>query len=83
MKEKISKEIKKKGYQIFNESKIKKELETGKRIHFFVEGESERHSVIFDKEKNKFTCDCKYSTLKEGICSHVYAAILIKEKEEK
>jgi hypothetical protein len=45
-----------------------------------VEGDSETHSVIFDKEKNEFICDCKFSTLKEGMCSHVYAAKLIKEK---
>jgi hypothetical protein len=80
MEGKISKEIRKKGYQIFNESKIEKDFETGKRIHFLVEGESEKHSVIFDKEKNEFICDCKFSTLKEKECSHIHAARLLKEK---
>jgi hypothetical protein len=80
MEDKISKEIKKKGYQIFNENKIRKDFETEKRIHFLVEGESETHSVIFDKEKNEFICDCKFSTLKEGMCSHIYAAKLLKGK---
>jgi hypothetical protein len=82
MEEKISKDIKKKGYQIFNENKIKKEFETEKRVHFLVEGESEKHSVIFDKEKSHFICDCKFSTLKEGMCSHAYAAKLLREKEK-
>jgi len=76
----ISEEVKNKAENLLKEGKVKKEVETDKRIHFKVQGETETHSVIFDKERNEFICDCKYSTLKEGICSHVYAVRLLKER---
>jgi hypothetical protein len=78
--EKISREVRKKGFLFFKQGKVTKEVETDKRIHFKVQGETETHSVIFDKEKNEWICDCKFSSLKKGICSHVYACQL-KEKE--
>ena len=73
---KISREVRRKGYALFKEGKVKVEFETTRRIHFSVEGETETHSVIFDKEKEKWSCDCRWSSLKEGICSHIYAAML-------
>ena len=81
MRNKLSREIRKKGYFLFSKGKVIKELETDKRIHFKVLSK-DIHSVIFDKEKNIWQCDCKFSSLKEGICSHVYAAML-KEKPRK
>jgi hypothetical protein len=78
---KISDEIKIKAKKLLEEGKVKKEIETDKRIHFKVEGETEEHSVIFDKEKNKFSCDCPYFTLKEKYCSHVEAVRLFLKKE--
>lgn len=72
----ISEEVQKKGLELFEAGKVKKEIETGKRIHFKVFGETEEHSVIFDKEKNQFACDCKYFVLKQKECSHIYAAKL-------
>jgi len=79
---KVSKEVKIKGYTLFNEGKVRKEVETDKRIHFKVQGEIETHSVIFDKEKNEFICDCKFSSLKRGICSHAYAIKLLLDKRD-
>jgi len=76
MENKISEEVRKKGQLIFKEGRVEKDLETDKRIHFKVIGETEVHSVIFDKNKNEFSCDCKYSTLKVKECSHILAAKL-------
>jgi len=76
--ENVSKEIKKKGIKLFKEGKVKKEIETEKRIHFKVIGYTEEHDVIFDKQKNKFECDCKYFTLSRKKCSHILASKLMK-----
>jgi hypothetical protein len=74
--EKVSREVREKGYSLFKQGKVTKEVETNKRIHFKVQGETAVHSIIFDKEKKEFSCDCKFSSLKKGICSHVYACQL-------
>ena len=74
---KISKVVERKALQIFKEGRAKLDLETDKRMHFKVKGDSEEHSVIFDKGKNNFLCDCKYGSLKEGYCSHIEGSILL------
>lgn len=70
---KVSREIKMKARDLVKKGKVRKEVETEKRIHFKVEGETEEHFVIFDKEKNRFSCDCPYFSLKEKYCSHIEA----------
>jgi len=78
----VSLETKEKGLKLFKEGKVKKELETDKRIHFRVIGETETHFVIYDKQKREFNCDCKYNSLKGKICSHIIACQLyLKSKE--
>ena len=74
---KTAKGIEKKALEIFKGGRVKLDLETDKRMHFKVNGDSEEHSVIFDKEKNNFLCDCKFSSLKEGYCSHIESSILL------
>ena len=76
----ISKEITEKGVKLLNDGKVKKDLETGKRIHFKVKGETEIHSVIFDKVKNEFECDCRYWSLRQKTCSHIIACELFLKK---
>ena len=66
--------IEQKGLNLFKDGKVKKEVETDKRVHFKVKGDTEVHSVIFDKKSKEFSCDCKYSSLNKGICSHIVAA---------
>ncbi|MEM5829797.1 MAG: hypothetical protein QW040_01435 [Candidatus Aenigmatarchaeota archaeon] len=78
---KISSEIKAKARKLFEEEKVRKEFETDKRIHFTVQGETEEHSVIFEKESKKFLCDCTYFALKEKSCSHVEAVRLFLKKK--
>ncbi len=73
----VSKDIEKKAMQLFKDNKINLDLDTDKRMHFKVKGDSGLHSVIFDKEKNDWHCDCKYGSLKEAYCSHVEASILL------
>lgn len=74
--EKLSKEIIQKGKKLFKTGKVKKELETEKRIHFTVKGETETHYVIFEKGKKEWKCDCKFSSLHHKRCSHIFACIL-------
>lgn len=76
---KVSKEVRRKGYLLFKKGKVKKVLETDRRIHFRVEGETDTHSVIFDKEKKEFSCDCPFFTLHQKICSHIVACKLFEE----
>jgi len=77
--EKVSNEIIWKGKILFEKGKVTKDLDTEKRIYFTVEGESEKHSVIFEKGKKEFKCDCKFNSLHHKKCSHILAAML-KEK---
>ncbi|MCS7123311.1 MAG: hypothetical protein RMJ17_01920 [Candidatus Aenigmarchaeota archaeon] len=64
-----------KAYKLLREDKVKKDLETGKRIYFVVKS-TEEYSVFFDKEKDKWFCDCKYFSLKLKECSHIIACKL-------
>lgn len=63
-----------KGYFLFRNKKVRIEMITPKRIHFKVVGASDVHQVIYSKEKNLWSCDCKYFTLKSRQCSHIYAS---------
>lgn len=66
---------------LLKKGRVKKEIETRRRIHFLVIGETDEHYVSFDKEKGKWSCDCKYSSLKERECSHIIACkLFLKEK---
>lgn len=69
--EEISARIRAKAEKLLQEGKVKKELETTKRIHFSVVGTDENHSVIYDKTKGEWSCDCSYNTLKRKVCSHI------------
>jgi len=77
----VSEKIKAKAELLIQERKVKKELETDRRVHFSVVGTDENHSVIFDKTKNDFTCDCRYSSLYHRPCSHVIAAKILLQKK--
>jgi hypothetical protein len=74
--EEASNEIKVKAEILVRDGKVKKELETEKRIYFKVSGETEVHSVIFDKKTNSCNCDCRYFALNQKDCSHIIAARL-------
>lgn len=80
MEEDVSKGIKEKGCKLFEAGKVIKDLETDRRIFFRVEGETESHSVIFDKEKNELECDCQYWSLRMKTCSHTFACSLFLKK---
>ncbi len=75
--ENVSKDIKEKAMLLLEQKKVKKEIETNKRIHFKVQGETEVHSVIFDKGRNYWECDCKFWSLKQKECSHIIACKLM------
>ncbi len=72
----LSWRTKRKGYWIFKEGRIKKDLENDKRAYFSIESDGKTHSVIFDKIKESFACDCEFFSLKFRDCSHIYATKL-------
>jgi hypothetical protein len=72
-------ELEKKAKQLVKEGRVKKQLETSKRIHFDVYGDTEKHSVIFDKTKSTYYCDCRYWSLKQKECSHIKAVKMLKK----
>ena len=65
--------IPEKAEKLVKEGKVLKEMNTDKRTHYKVIGDTEEHSVIFDKSKNNWSCDCKYSALQDRECSHIIA----------
>jgi hypothetical protein len=75
----VSEKIKAKAEQLVQEKKVKKDLETDRRIHFSVQGTDEVHSIIYDKEKDDWTCDCSYNSLKNKLCSHIVASQKVME----
>lgn len=70
---KVSKEVREKGLRLFREGRVRKEMDSKRRDYFKVKGETEKYSVIHDKTTDKWSCDCKYSSMKGRECSHVYA----------
>ena len=75
----VSREVKKKAYWLFRSGKVRKDMESEKRIFFSVFSR-ETHSVIFDKDKNEFSCDCNYFSLHFKPCSHIIAVKLFLEE---
>jgi len=73
---KISLRTERKGYWLFKQGKVKKDLETDKRIHFVVKSKDRDHFVIFDKKNNEFSCDCEFYSLHLKTCSHIIASQL-------
>ena len=71
----LSWRTKRKGFWLFKQSKVRKDVKTNKRVYFIVSGDRQ-HSVIFDKLKKTYTCDCEYFSLKLKDCSHIYAVKL-------
>ena len=74
--EKLSNEIIQKGKLLLEFGKVKKDIDSEQRTYYTVEGESEKHSVIYEKRKKEWKCDCKFSSLHHKRCSHIYACML-------
>lgn len=72
-----------KASRLVAEGKVRKEVDTDRRAHYAVEGETETHSVIFDKAKNKWSCECRFSALLRKECSHIIACRLLDERLKK
>ena len=55
------------------------------RVRAFTVVDSEKrkkHSVIYRLDKDEWSCDCKWNTLKETCCSHIKEAIKIENKKK-
>jgi len=63
-----------KARRMVDEGRVRKVMDTQNRTHFSVEGDTDTHSVIYDKRKDEWTCDCRYSALTSRECSHIAAA---------
>jgi hypothetical protein len=72
---KVSELVKQKSKNFVENGKVVKEFETQQRIHFIVFSKTQ-HSVIFDKEKKEWSCDCQFFSLKQRECSHILACKL-------
>ena len=68
----VIKEIYKKAKRLVKENRVRFDFETFKRIYFTVYSR-EVHSVIYEKSKKNFICDCKYFSVKQKECSHIIA----------
>lgn len=79
----LSWKTKRKGYWLFKNGKVKKEVDTPKRIHFTVINDGkENRQVMYDKKKDSWSCDCRYYALKLKDCSHILACKLFMEEED-
>ena len=79
MMNKVSKNVREKGIRLFRGCRVKKELDTNRRAHFVVRGETEMYSVIFDKARDAWSCECKFNSIKGRECSHIYACKLFEK----
>ena len=70
----VSWKTKMKGYWLNKQGKVKKDLENDRRTFFTIETKNGDKSIIFDKVKNKWSCDCQFFSLKLSDCSHIKAA---------
>ena len=78
----VSENLRKKSEKLVREGKVKKDMDSNRRMFFTVEGSSGTYSVIFDREKGTWSCDCKYSSMKGKECSHIHACkLMIKQKK--
>ena len=73
-------EVKRKAAKLLADGRVRKEMDTDRRAYFVVEGETEQHSVVHDKTRDAWSCDCKFSSMKDRECSHI-AACKMAEKE--
>ena len=77
----VSWKTRRKGYWLFKNGKVKKEIDSQKRLHFTVFNDEENHQVIYDKTRNSWSCDCKFYALKLKDCSHIIACKLFMRDE--
>ncbi len=76
----ISETLREKSRKLLKNGKVRKDMDSEKRLFFTVDGESESYSVIFDRDKGTWSCECKYSSMKNKECSHIHACkLLIKQ----
>ena len=80
----ISKRTERKGYWLYKQNMVEKQIETDRRIHFAVKTTHvKEHFVIFDKKKKEFSCDCQFYSLHLRPCSHILAAKMCLEDKDK
>jgi hypothetical protein len=72
----MAESVQSKGARLFAEGRAKKDMDSDRRTYYIVQGETDEHSVVFDKKKCAWSCDCKYNSTKVRECSHIIACKL-------
>jgi len=67
---------KRKGEMLLRFGRVKLDMKRGSRWYFTVKGKHEEYSVIIDERKYYESCTCKYWTVRQRRCSHIWAALL-------
>ncbi|MCW1293999.1 MAG: SWIM zinc finger family protein [Candidatus Parvarchaeota archaeon] len=66
-------------------NKVKLDYKTDKHASFTVKDDEKVHNVMYFSEKSgdkRWQCDCKWYTLQNKPCSHIYAVCLaLKDKK--
>ena len=75
----VSQSVKNKGTRFLLDGKVKEDMDSKRRKYFTVQSENDTYSVILDKLQQIWSCDCKFNSMKQRECSHIYAC---KMKEE-
>ncbi len=65
-----------KARELVSQNRVIKDVDSEKRIHFKVLGDTEEHIVTYNKLKDIYDCDCSFFTLRHKTCSHITACIL-------
>ncbi len=77
MMSEVSKSVREKAQRLVEEGKVRKDMDSDRRTYFIVKGETDTHSIIFDKISKEWSCDCRYNSTKGLECSHIYACKMI------
>jgi len=71
----------KKAERLYTTNKVKFISSKGDIIHFIVEGDNDIYDVHYNRPRKRWSCTCKGFSLKEQICSHIKACMLMIEHE--
>ena len=57
-------------------------LSKGLILKFVVRGSTENYECHYDRELKKWSCTCKWFSLKQSFCSHIMACHLMLQHEK-
>ncbi|MBW2981946.1 hypothetical protein KY343_03645 [Candidatus Woesearchaeota archaeon] len=72
----------KKAEKMYTEDRVKLMSSHGDIIHFIVKGDNDLYDIHYNRTRKRWSCTCKGFSLKEQICSHIKACMLMIEHEK-